>query len=75
MTKAEQVHDVKIEKESARRLDSLLVAQVYFNDDPDRFTENTNALCDELEKRVNDKEGVCELGTTRILISGCPILG
>ena len=54
-------------------LDALLVNQVFFYDDPLRFTASTNALCDELEERVEKGEGVFPKGTTRMLISGCPM--
>ena len=55
-------------------LDSLLIAQVYFNDDPARFTAKTNELCDELETRVKEKIGITESAVPRILISGCPMI-
>jgi benzoyl-CoA reductase/2-hydroxyglutaryl-CoA dehydratase subunit BcrC/BadD/HgdB len=54
-------------------LDGLLANQVFFYDNPDRFTKSVNTLCDELEKRVGDNEGVMPKGTPRILISGCPM--
>jgi benzoyl-CoA reductase/2-hydroxyglutaryl-CoA dehydratase subunit BcrC/BadD/HgdB len=54
-------------------LDSLLVNQIYFYEDPVRFTENINALCDELEARVKAKSGVFPGKTPRLLISGCPM--
>ncbi len=38
-------------------LDSLLINQVQFYDDPVRFTEKINELCDELEGRVAQKTG------------------
>lgn len=53
--------------------DALLLNQVQFYDDPVRFTEKLNALCDELEKRVEEGVGVAEKGTPRILVSGCPM--
>lgn len=53
--------------------DALLVNQVAFYDDPQRFTTNIEKLCDELEDRVSRKEGVVPAGTRRILISGCPM--
>ena len=37
-------------------LDALLVNQVFFYDDPLRFTDSVNALCDELEDRVKKGE-------------------
>ena len=54
-------------------LDALLVNQVFFYDDPLRFTNSVNALCDELEERVKKGEGVFPKGTTRVLMSGCPM--
>ncbi len=54
-------------------LDALLINQIFFFDDPVRFTEAVNKLCDELEERVKEGAGVFPKGTTRILISGCPM--
>jgi benzoyl-CoA reductase/2-hydroxyglutaryl-CoA dehydratase subunit BcrC/BadD/HgdB len=53
-------------------LDALLANQVFFYDNPARFTESVNKICDELEKRIEDKEGVFPKNTPRILVSGCP---
>jgi benzoyl-CoA reductase/2-hydroxyglutaryl-CoA dehydratase subunit BcrC/BadD/HgdB len=46
---------------------------VQFYDDPVRFTQKINELCDELEQRVSAGEGVAPAGTPRILVSGCPM--
>jgi benzoyl-CoA reductase/2-hydroxyglutaryl-CoA dehydratase subunit BcrC/BadD/HgdB len=54
-------------------LDALLINQIYFYEDPVRFTENINALCDELDGRVKTKAGVFPAKTPRLLISGCPM--
>ena len=54
-------------------LDALLVNQVSFYDDPVRFTEMTNKLCDELQERVNKSAGVAPKGSPRLLISGSPM--
>ncbi len=54
-------------------LDALLVNQVFFYDDPVRFTTSVNALCDELEARVRDGKGAFPKKTTRVLMSGCPM--
>jgi benzoyl-CoA reductase/2-hydroxyglutaryl-CoA dehydratase subunit BcrC/BadD/HgdB len=54
-------------------LDSLLINQVQFYDDPIRFTEKINELCDELENRVARTQGVAPSGTPRVLVSGCPM--
>lgn len=51
-------------------LDSLLISQIAFNDDPKRFTEELNKLCDELDERV--KQGKPE-GKKRIMITGTPM--
>jgi len=54
-------------------LDALLINQVAFYDNPERFTESVNKVCDELESRVNKGEGVFPKGTPRIIVSGCPM--
>jgi benzoyl-CoA reductase/2-hydroxyglutaryl-CoA dehydratase subunit BcrC/BadD/HgdB len=54
-------------------LDALLVNQIYFYDDPVRFTDSVNKLCDELETRITEGNGVFPEKTPRILISGCPM--
>jgi benzoyl-CoA reductase/2-hydroxyglutaryl-CoA dehydratase subunit BcrC/BadD/HgdB len=54
-------------------LDGLLANQVYFYDDPVRFTGSVNTICDELEQRIERHEGVAPKGAPRILISGCPM--
>lgn len=53
-------------------LDALLANQVFFYDNPQRFTESVNKICDEVEARIEAKEGVFKEKTPRILISGCP---
>ena len=54
-------------------LDALLANQVSFYDNPARFTESLNAICDELEARIENNSGVASSSTPRILISGCPM--
>lgn len=54
-------------------LDALLVNQVFFYDDPIRFTASVNTLCDELEERVKKGTGVFAAKTPRVLVSGCPM--
>lgn len=53
-------------------LDALLANQVFFYDNPSRFTESVNKICDELESRIEEKKGVFPEKTPRILVSGCP---
>ena len=53
--------------------DAVLVNQIAFYDDPDRFTGKISELCDELEGRVENNEGVTEKGLPRIMIAGCPM--
>lgn len=53
-------------------LDALLANQVFFYDNPARFTESVNKICDELEQRIEDKTGVFPQNTPRIIVSGCP---
>ena len=54
-------------------LDALLASQVSFYDNPARFTESVNKICDELEQRIEQKNGAFTAGTPRILVSGCPM--
>jgi len=54
-------------------LDALLMNQVYFYDDPARFTSSVNTICDELEQRADRGEGVAPKTTPRIVVSGCPM--
>ncbi|MFA9463726.1 MAG: double-cubane-cluster-containing anaerobic reductase [Velocimicrobium sp.] len=53
--------------------DALVISQIAFYDDPARFTEMTNKLCDELEERVKNQVSVVPSGTKRILLSGTPL--
>ncbi len=53
--------------------DALVISQIAFYDDPKRFTQMTNKLCDELEERVKNQVSVVEEGTKRILLSGTPL--
>jgi benzoyl-CoA reductase/2-hydroxyglutaryl-CoA dehydratase subunit BcrC/BadD/HgdB len=54
-------------------LDALLANQVYFYDDPVRFTESVNRICGELEERIAKGVGAAKRGAPRIVISGCPM--
>ena len=54
-------------------LDALLTSQVFFYDDPVRFTHSVNAICDELEERIAEKRGAFPDGAPRLLLSGCPM--
>jgi benzoyl-CoA reductase/2-hydroxyglutaryl-CoA dehydratase subunit BcrC/BadD/HgdB len=53
-------------------LDALLANQVSFYDNPQRFTDSVNSICDELEKRISAKQEVFPANTPRLIISGCP---
>lgn len=54
-------------------LDALLINQIAFLDNPARFTENVNVLCDELELLVKENKGVKAEKAPRVVISGCPM--
>lgn len=54
-------------------LDALLANQVFFYDNPARFTESVNKICDELELRIKERQGAFPSNTPIILISGCPM--
>ena len=62
----------KVDPAPISGLDALLANQVFFYDNPARFTESVNKICDELEQRIEKGQGVCKAKTPRILISGCP---
>ena len=53
--------------------DALLINQISFYDDPVRFTAKIGELCDELDERVKSGIGVAPEGTTRLMLSGCPM--
>ncbi len=52
--------------------DGLFVTQMGFLDDPVRYTQKVNELCDELEKRVENKISVFEEDTPRLIVLGTP---
>jgi benzoyl-CoA reductase/2-hydroxyglutaryl-CoA dehydratase subunit BcrC/BadD/HgdB len=54
-------------------LDGLLIEQISFNDDVQRFTAKVNELCDELDERVRKGEGVAAADAPRVAVSGCPM--
>ncbi|MBP8819966.1 MAG: 2-hydroxyacyl-CoA dehydratase [Syntrophomonadaceae bacterium] len=53
--------------------DTLLITQIAFYDDPTRFAQKVNALCDELDGRIARGEGVFPANAPRILITGTPM--
>jgi len=53
--------------------DVLLINQISFYDDPTRFTDKMEILCDELEDRVKAGQGIVPHKTPRLLLSGCPM--
>jgi len=53
--------------------DVLLINQVSFYDNPIRFTQSINKLCDELEERIAKNEGITDSKTPRLMLSGCPM--
>jgi benzoyl-CoA reductase/2-hydroxyglutaryl-CoA dehydratase subunit BcrC/BadD/HgdB len=54
--------------------DAMLVNQASLWDDIERWTQKTNELCDELEKRVAQKEYACSPDAPRVMITGTPML-
>ena len=54
-------------------LDALLMNQVFFYDNPVRFTDSVNKIADELEERIKDKKGIAPDNAVRILVAGCPM--
>lgn len=63
----------KNEKLPISGCDVLLISQIAFYDDPARFTQMTNKLCDELDQRVKDGVSVVPAGTKRIMLTGTPL--
>ena len=53
--------------------DAMLVNQTYMWDDIKRWTEKTEALCEELEKRVQEKQWVCPTDAPRVMVTGTPM--
>ena len=53
--------------------DVLLITQIAFYDDPKRFAQMVNTLCDELEQRKKDNFSVYEKDAKRILLTGTPL--
>jgi benzoyl-CoA reductase/2-hydroxyglutaryl-CoA dehydratase subunit BcrC/BadD/HgdB len=54
--------------------DAMLVNQTYMWDDITRWTEKTEALCDELEKRARQKNWACPPDTPRVMVTGTPMI-
>lgn len=52
--------------------DGLLVSQISFVDEPVRFTEALNALCDELDIRAANGVGVFDDESVRLMVLGTP---
>jgi benzoyl-CoA reductase/2-hydroxyglutaryl-CoA dehydratase subunit BcrC/BadD/HgdB len=53
--------------------DAMLVNQVFLWDDIARWTEKTEALCDELKQRIKQKQWVCPPDTPRVMVTGTPM--
>ena len=53
--------------------DAMLVNQAYLWDDKKRWTQKTEALCKELESRVQRRDWVCPPETPRVLVTGTPM--
>jgi benzoyl-CoA reductase/2-hydroxyglutaryl-CoA dehydratase subunit BcrC/BadD/HgdB len=54
--------------------DAMLVEQMTFFDDLERWAEKTNLLCDELEANAKKKVCVAPQDTPRILLTGSPMI-
>lgn len=53
--------------------ETALVFQIAPFDDPERFTLQVNKLCDELDGRIEKREGIGKLNKPRIMIAGSPM--
>src|SRR3989337_2466607 len=54
--------------------DAMLVNQTYMWDDITRWTEKTEALCDELETMAREKIWACPPDTPRVMLTGTPMI-
>jgi benzoyl-CoA reductase/2-hydroxyglutaryl-CoA dehydratase subunit BcrC/BadD/HgdB len=54
--------------------DAMLVNQTYMWDNIERWTEKTEALCVELEKRASQKKWACSPETPRVMVTGTPMI-
>jgi benzoyl-CoA reductase/2-hydroxyglutaryl-CoA dehydratase subunit BcrC/BadD/HgdB len=54
--------------------DAMLANQAFMWDDTKRWIEKTEALCDELDKRVQDKIWACPPDTPRVMVTGTPMI-
>jgi benzoyl-CoA reductase/2-hydroxyglutaryl-CoA dehydratase subunit BcrC/BadD/HgdB len=54
--------------------DAMLVNQTYMWDDITRWTEKTEALCEELEEKVKQKDWACSLDAPRVMVTGTPMI-
>jgi benzoyl-CoA reductase/2-hydroxyglutaryl-CoA dehydratase subunit BcrC/BadD/HgdB len=54
--------------------DAMLVDQMNFFDDIQRWTEKVNVLCDELDKKVQEKSYIAPEDTPRLLLTGSPMV-
>ncbi|MEW6070319.1 MAG: double-cubane-cluster-containing anaerobic reductase [Candidatus Thermoplasmatota archaeon] len=64
----------KAEKTPIWGRDALLVSQTQFYDDLNSWVASTEKLCNELERRVKNRIGVCDATTPRIMLAGSPII-
>lgn len=53
--------------------DGLLIEQIAFYDEPVRFTQKLNELCNELVERVNQEVAVPSQNATRVMVAGTPM--
>ncbi|MFH1020546.1 MAG: double-cubane-cluster-containing anaerobic reductase [Pseudomonadota bacterium] len=53
--------------------DALLIEQIAFYDEPVRFAQKVNELCDELEKRTAGGVGAFPPAAPRVMVSGTPM--
>ncbi|MCW4006106.1 MAG: 2-hydroxyacyl-CoA dehydratase family protein [Candidatus Bathyarchaeota archaeon] len=53
--------------------DAMLVNQASTWDDIERWTKKTEELCDELEKRREQKDWACPPDTPRVMVTGTPM--
>ena len=54
--------------------DAMLVNQTSMWDEIERWTQKTEELCDELENRIAQKNWACPPDTSRVMVTGTPMM-
>ncbi|MEM2816506.1 MAG: 2-hydroxyacyl-CoA dehydratase family protein [Candidatus Bathyarchaeia archaeon] len=69
-----RLQNLRKEKPVIMGRDAMLVTQTAMWDDLERWTENTERLCMELEKRLKENNLACPPDTPRVMLTGSPVI-